>query len=434
MKKILSACLAILWVVCMIPHAFADGAQAAKVRGSICAVYFEAWDNQMVIAGHGTGFFVGGSESGPVEYIVTNHHVIADYLALGGGSAGAYENMLLVARLGAGDVLALSVVDYDAQRDLAILRLDEPTRNRTAATLRVPGDEMIGQTAYAIGYPASADNGIDYNSDFRMEDATLTVGTISRLVTEDTTGRQIIQTDAAINSGNSGGPLVDEEGNVIGVNTQISLNTSGEREAGYGYAINIAEVTRMLSKNNIDYRTSSHPGEEFSLALLPLAAVVLLAVFGLYMFRKKRSAAPSSSAHPNPQPVFATVGQSTPSAQASIPRAPAAQPRYSPNIPPVLRGETGVFQGQTFGLRHTECKVGTALDCKLRYPAGTKNVNLNHCKILLQNNTLCLVDPGSSYGTFVNGIRVPVGKLVILKTGDTIWIGSPGQAFSVISS
>lgn len=440
MKKVAAVVVTFLWIICIVPLAYADGTKAAEARNSVCAVYFEAWDNQNVIASYGTGFFVG--KSAKTEYVVTNYHVISDFIDLGGGTSNQYANMLLVARMGLGESVSLSVIDYDPLRDLAILRLEEPTNKRSPVTLYVPTDEMVGQTAYAIGYPGSADYGVDYSSEFEAEDATLTVGTISRLITEDTTGRQIIQTDAAINSGNSGGPLVDEEGRVIGVNTQIALNTSGNREAGYGYAVNISEVIRLLDKNDIEYRiyTSSFKVNK-ELLFLVLLGVVAIGCGYIWSKKKKKSMSipagsptmPSSSASSFQPPVYS---------QTQISRYAAPTTRPSPNITksyqnlssgPILKGTSGAFQGQTFGFKNAECKLGSSPDCKLRYPSGTAQVSPIHCELLVQNQKLCLLDTGSSYGTYVNGIRIPVGKLVILKAGDAIWIGSPEQAFSVIS-
>lgn len=476
--------------------AYADGTKAAQVRGSVCAVYFEAWDEQIHIAGWGTGFFVGDTPS--VQYIVTNYHVIEDYVALGGGTEDAYENMYLLAQLGGEDAFPVSVVDYDKGKDLALLRLKEPTDKRSPVTLVTSNGSQAGQTVYAIGYPSSADLGVDYSSDFKSEDATITVGTVSRLITEDTTGRKIIQTDAAINSGNSGGPLVDENGSVIGINTQITLNHSGDREAGYGYAVDAAELLPLLSRNNVPYKEYQPPqaegpassAQEEGAASLPqetpssppqtaeptappqnkkpaapamLFIVLPVLVIGIvaavvFRLRKKRTGAagrstasrlppPVSSASYAPPAAQTTARPASPGAQPSwssaspaaqtshsVPSAPSApQTASSLSAPPMLRGTAGVFQGQTFGFRNTQCPLGTSDDCKLRYPAGTANISPHHCVFFVRAGTLYLMDAGTPYGTYVNGIRLPQKHLVALKPNDSIWIGGPAQAFLVMS-
>lgn len=474
------------------PFAYADGTKAAQVRGSVCAVYFEAWDAQIHIAGWGTGFFVGDTPS--VQYIVTNYHVIEDYVALGGGTEDAYENMYLLAQLGGEDAFPVFVVDYDESKDLAILRLKEPTDKRSPATLVTSNGIQAGQTVYAIGYPSSADLGVDYSSDFKSEDATITVGTISRLITEDTTGRKIIQTDAAINSGNSGGPLVDENGSVIGINTQITLNHSGDREAGYGYAVDAAELLPLLSRNDIPYKEYQPPQNEESASsaqeeesaslpqeepaapsqtaepatplqngknvtpvmffiVLPVLAIGIVAVVAFALRKKRTSTAGRSAASPS----LPSASYTPPAAQTARPTPSAAQPSWSAasstaqtahsalsapsapqaaspfSAPPMLRGTAGVFQGQIFGFRNTQCPLGTSDDCKLRYPAGTANISPHHCVFFVRAGTLYLMDAGTPYGTYVNGIRLPQKHLVALKLNDSIWIGGPAQTFLVVS-
>lgn len=405
--------------------AYADGTQAAQARDSVCAIYFEAWDSEIHIGGWGTGFFVG--DDAPVRYIVTNFHVIADYVAL-----GDYENMVLCALLGGDDIFDVSVVDYDEDKDIALLRMKSSTNTRVPATLRAFDDSLVGQTVYAIGYPSSADLGVDYSTDFKREDATITVGTVSRSLVENTTGRKIIQTDAAINNGNSGGPLVDENGNVIGVNTQITLNDSGDREAGYGYAVDIAEIISLLDENQIPYNEYNESRQ--SVPALSVIVLVGLFVLGgaatlIYLRKKKREKKETPVTH-------AAMEASSPSV-LSVPSVRPIQSQSSSNVPSqysssILYGTAGVFQGQRFGIRSAQCQLGTSSSCKLRYPISVSNVSSYHCVFFVQYNVLYVADAGSLNGTYVNGIRIPPKKSVALKPGDAVWIGSPSQAFLVV--
>jgi S1-C subfamily serine protease len=168
-----------------------------------------------------------GSGSGFVwdtaGHIVTNYHVIA----------GASE----VAVSFGGDVtVQAAVVGSDPINDLAVLEVDGVPEGVQPLEIGVSADLQVGQTAIAIGNP------------FGQFERTMTDGIISALnrtlETENTVLRGVIQTDAAINRGNSGGPLLDLRGRLIGVNTAIFSPTG--TSAGVGLAIPVAKVRRVV--------------------------------------------------------------------------------------------------------------------------------------------------------------------------------------------
>lgn len=176
-------------------------------------------------------FFFGaypeeGSGSGFVwdtqGHIVTNYHVVknADSLAVNFGDDNAVN---------------ATVVGADPRNDLAVIQVDslpagiEPLAVGDSSTLRV------GQTAIAIGNP------------FGQFERTLTTGVVSALNRTIETDSQVlrgaIQTDASINRGNSGGPLLDSLGRLIGVNSAI-FSPSGT-SAGVGFAIPVNTVKKV---------------------------------------------------------------------------------------------------------------------------------------------------------------------------------------------
>lgn len=138
--------------------------------------------------------------------------------------------------LGSGEVLSAEIVGTEANLDIAVLKvaakhpLPPPVAVGRSAELRV------GQSVFAIGNPFGFDH-------------TLTSGVITavkrRLPTSD--GREIsdvIQTDAAINAGNSGGPLLDSAGRLIGLN--VSVFSFSETNSGIGFAIPVDVVNRVV--------------------------------------------------------------------------------------------------------------------------------------------------------------------------------------------
>jgi putative serine protease PepD len=131
-----------------------------------------------------------------------------------------------------------TVVGTDASTDLAVLDVDAPTSVLKPLTLADSADLAVGDLVVAIGSP------------FGLED-TVTAGIVSALgrSMEAPNGFTIngsIQTDAAINHGNSGGPLLDQSGRVIGVNAQIASESGGND--GVGFAIPSSTVKSIVGQ------------------------------------------------------------------------------------------------------------------------------------------------------------------------------------------
>jgi S1-C subfamily serine protease len=168
-----------------------------------------------------------GSGSGCVwdtrGHIVTNYHVVA------GAST-------LLVRMADQSEWTATVVGVAPEKDLAVLRIDAPSKQLRPITPRDAGPLQVGQHVYAIGNPFGFDH-------------TLTRGVVSALGRElrSPSGRTItgvIQTDADINPGNSGGPLLDSQGRLIGVNTAIYSPSGGN--AGIGFAVPVDTVRSIV--------------------------------------------------------------------------------------------------------------------------------------------------------------------------------------------
>jgi S1-C subfamily serine protease len=170
--------------------------------------------------GTGSGFL--WDEAG---HIVTNYHVIAS-----GNSAMVTlaDNSSFEARL----------VGFERDKDLAVLKIDNPSGQLRPLPVGTSHDLQVGQKVFAIGNPFGLDQ-------------TLTTGIISGLgreIPSDQLGRRtiegVIQTDAAVNPGNSGGPLLDSAGRLIGVNTAI-VSPSGAY-AGVGFAVPVDTINEIV--------------------------------------------------------------------------------------------------------------------------------------------------------------------------------------------
>lgn len=170
-------------------------------------------------------------------YIITNCHVIE--------SAVGAKNAKIYVTLSDETEYEATVVGYDALTDIAVLKVD--AKDLKAAKFGDSDAIKVGELVVAIGNPLGQEFA-----------GTVTVGYISgvnRTVTIDATSYNLIQTDAAINSGNSGGPLVNVSGEVIGVNTAKISSTGVE---GLGFAIPINEVLPIVEEL-IQHKTIARP-------------------------------------------------------------------------------------------------------------------------------------------------------------------------------
>jgi len=234
----------------------------------------------------GSGFFI--SDKG---YVVTNNHVVAG------------TNSVKVV-LSNGTEEDATVVGTDQYNDIAVLKVS----GSVPAVAALGNSDVLkpGETVIAIGSPLG---------DFKN---TVTVGVVSA------TGRNIdsgdgyqieglIQTDAAINQGNSGGPLVDLAGQVIGVNTLIVRNTgSGAVAEGLGFAIPV-DTAAAVAAQIIQKGYVSHP--YLGIAYQPIAPAIasqysLPVQWGVYVTRVA-DGSPASAAGLQRDDIITRVGDVT---------------------------------------------------------------------------------------------------------------------------
>jgi putative serine protease PepD len=183
--------------------------------------------------------FPGGAQSGGTAQgtgfvydtkgdIVTNDHVIS-------GSTS------VSVKLSDGSVYKATVVGSDPSTDLAVLHIDAPSSKLVPLSLADSSKVSIGDGVVAIGNPFGLDGSV-------------TSGIVSALNREimapdNTPIEGAIQTDAAINHGNSGGPLLDLQGNVIGITSQIQSDSGGNDGVGFAVPSNTVSsiVTQLIS-------------------------------------------------------------------------------------------------------------------------------------------------------------------------------------------
>jgi S1-C subfamily serine protease len=180
-------------------------------------VEYDFFFNPVPVEGAGSGFVIDTD-----GHILTNNHVIQ----------GAQT---IEVTLGDRSRFKAKLIGVDTRNDLALIKIDPGTRKLVTLPLGDSRNLLVGQRVLAIGNP------------FGFQ-STLTTGVVSSLGRTVQTGEntfidEAIQTDAAINRGNSGGPLLNSHGEVIGINSAIYAPTG--TTAGIGFAIPVNTARRV---------------------------------------------------------------------------------------------------------------------------------------------------------------------------------------------
>lgn len=162
------------------------------------------------------------------------------------------EDKLSLQVVVSGDVTINATIKKESKDiDFAILNLTEAIYERTSAAIGNTDKVEATQLVFALGFPASVAN-LQNKNTYTSDDVTITDGKVSKLNSSD--GVDYIQHGATLTPGNSGGPLVDENGNVIGINK----GNNGD----YYYAIDIKQVTEILDALGIEYNGESTVSSE----------------------------------------------------------------------------------------------------------------------------------------------------------------------------
>ena len=131
------------------------------------------------------------------------------------------------------------VIAGDAGNDLALIKLVN-AKGLTAATFADPESIAVGDPVVAVGYALALDGGPSVTSGI--------VSALNRTLTDSSGAlNALIQTDAAISSGNSGGPLINLNGQVVGINTAVANGDNNTAANNIGFAIGVAEVQRVAA-------------------------------------------------------------------------------------------------------------------------------------------------------------------------------------------
>lgn len=218
---------------------------AAKVLPSVVGITVEFPVNSIfsrnstTASASGSGIII--SEDG---YILTNNHIISSNSS---SSSYFYEvgeaSKVSVYLYNDETEYEATIVGTDKQTDLAVIKIDKT--GLTAAEIGDSDSLQVGEFAMTIGNPLG----------FQSSVCTGIISAVNREITTDGVTYKLIQTDSAINSGNSGGALVNSKGQIIGVNT-IKISSTGVEGMGFAIPINSA---KPIYEQLIEYKKVKRP-------------------------------------------------------------------------------------------------------------------------------------------------------------------------------
>jgi 2-alkenal reductase len=204
--------------------------------------YFGDPSSEATEISQGSGFVIS-----PKGYILTNSHVITN----AGEGAGVKAAEHLYVEFSDSDRAEAKIVGWDLYDDIGLLRLTSTEHKLTPVPLGESKSVAVGEPVAAIGSPLGNENSL----------AVGVVSAIHRSIDAITVQKykvvDAIQTDAPITHGNSGGPLFDARGRVIGINAQIRSQSGNGNDSGVGFAIPIdaakRSVAQLLEKGHVTY-------------------------------------------------------------------------------------------------------------------------------------------------------------------------------------
>lgn len=258
--------LAVLAVMTFTIPAAADTVPGAVLKSAASVVRVEA-DSADYIS-NGSGFVIQSDKNQTL--VATNYHVVED------------DPYSISVWVGGDETVSASILAYSKQKDLCVLKLGYPAALK--ALPLSPGGAGQGDAIYAVGFPAAADE-MTGSSARTSGEATITDGIISAvrktMVVEFGSEVTLLQINAALNPGNSGGPLFDKNGAVVGINTYGAYDSQGI----FG-AIAVSELTAFLADNGISL-PSAAPEQSALPAMLVLTGVAAALAAAFFLFRRR---------------------------------------------------------------------------------------------------------------------------------------------------
>jgi hypothetical protein len=385
----------LLLLICLLCYqsVFAENIVTSVEQAVVRVINFISEDDGAT----GTGFIINSN-----NYVVTNHHVIENYTTLLIADGGVGREHLKQA----------NIVWSSVERDLAILHVPNLTPRRP---LKLNSSELEkASVVLALGFPGAAD---ELGDELDFVETSATDGRVSRLMRNtswDNTSRlfDIIQHSAQINGGNSGGPLINLCGEVVGV------NTAGVPSAqGIFYASHINSLIEVLTAENIDFQVTTATCTTKSgfdiqylivLIVLILLTIIVLIFLSIAFRQPRQQAVKAVTTYTQWLPKNIFYAKSTD--LWILQGINGHKHIYLPINQEKLKSSQGVTIGRSAKL------------CDLTIQDDT--ISRRHARLSYVDQQLLLEDLDSANGTLVNGQKIKAYHTVLIDENSHIQLGN----------
>lgn len=456
MRKMIAILMALLLLCCNpIPSSADDAPLLARegvlrVYGQVYATgyYSDLWLNdEMIGEWTGSAFVVSIDKQGTVT-LATNRHCV--------DSAYADDEIYALQKAGLTlrDVIYIVNDDFDHKvraeviavsknTDLALIQVPSLTkRNRVLKIWKGDPSTLIQQTIYTAGFPGASD-GIKSEKAYSqlksdVNSVTLADGKVTRIISEkETDFGEIIQHTAATNGGNSGGPLLDEDGNVMGVNTWSS--TIGEQTY---WSISNRELISFLDENKIPYQEGVKTRKtDWSLIAIIAAAALAVILISVAIHQRKINQEQSLKIEELLRKrltqftsIIVPKKQKDPEKKEETPQRQTPPSSKVPQSGRTLRCDRGALAGKSYILEDKLIIGRDPSQCNVVFAKDTPGVSRVHCTLCYNEIGVTVRDENSSNGTFVDGKRIAAGVDVPFHRGHKLGIGSADEQVFTLHS
>lgn len=428
----------------------------AEAKKGVVQIYCLASDSKGIYGFIGTGFAVG-EEGKDTDVFLTNWHVVTQD-DLPTRIWILQENCTFDERTLEPDPnksIACKVLKTTTgYPDYAIIQATEPVTGYKPLKLMKSSDDVPdGTKVYALGYPAVV--GDASVTHYGIDDITSTDGMISQHMQYAYAGDTwVLMHTANISGGNSGGPLITEDGTVVGLNTYIFGET--RENMNRSCAVYIDYAIEGLDELGLPYTLSDgttsggadDDGEEFDwsnpvLLAIPAGIIAVVVVVVVLVKKKEKEEAERRQAElrrrqeeerqrqeaERQRQEAERLRMEKAQLEAQQRQQEEAARRAAAQQPPVAQLK---LNGNVIGnIPATGCTIGRGKECTIALPSDAPGISRQHCRLEVRQGQLFLIDMGSSYGTYYHGQRIAPNTPTPVRVGSTFFLGSERYRFTI---
>jgi len=381
-------------------------------------------EGNIIAVSTGTGFLINSN-----GYFLTNNHVIASdgnsksILLVVDGNSTAEENLKPAEVVWVSETMDIAIIKAQGISERPNIRLTDV----------IP--KLVDNNIYAIGFPGVSNS---HQLDEESVAASINRGDLTRIIDRGVEGieTKVLQFDVSVNPGNSGGPLLDACGRVIGINTQAISTDNGRIIQGVFYASHIQAAMEALKGENIDFeqdsteciteiasvnnasQAASRAAEEksnYGMIASIFGVIVALVAIIFSMKKPRERIVHSIESYTQYMRRGGSSSTSSPPKKQKIHSIPKAKKAPSLSPPPnskqwILSGSimrTGELLSLT--LNKNELSKGVILGRNrdlCDYSIPEKKLSRRHIRLLYKDHDIWVEDLGSANGTYIDNRRV----------------------------